>query len=205
MGRDKYEGPNSAYLQTLPFQLGKNEQDHVIWWTERDIEDLLQGSLAYRDTIGLREEVDLAVKVLGPIIGPSVKKSRQGVLPWGGTTEGVDDAIRGAFVTLLTRSFLDTEQVSGNENLVPLLDMLQHTSGTPNVKHERSSDCVEVRARAPIGGGTELLNSYSYALEPWTFFTRYGFVPDKGSPRDLLKAKDIVFFDASKEPKSAEV
>ena len=149
--------------------------------------------------------MDLAVKVLGPIIGPPVKKSRQGILPWGGTTEGVDDAIRGAFVTLLTRSFLDSDEGNGKENLVPLLDMLQHTSGTPNVKHERSTDTVDVRARAAMEGGTELLNSYSYSLEPWTFFTRYGFVPGKGAPRDLLKAKDIVFFDPSKEPKSAEV
>lgn len=57
LGRDKYQGSNSPYLQTLPFQLGKNEQDHVIWWSERDIEELLKGSLAYKDTVGLRAEV----------------------------------------------------------------------------------------------------------------------------------------------------
>jgi len=147
----------------------------------------------------------LAVRVLSPIIGPPVKKSRQGFLPFGGTTEGVDDAIRGAFVTLLTRSFLSDSEDVGQENLVPLLDMLQHTSGTPNVQHERTSESIEVRARTDLDSGVELLNSYSYSLEPWTFFTRYGFVPDKGSPRELLKSKDIVFFDPSKEPKVAEV
>ena len=151
-------------------------------------------------------KVDLAVKVLSGIIGPSVKKIRQGILPFGGNTEGVDDTIRGAFVTILTRSFLNEAQ-SDQERLVPLLDMLQHTSGTPNVMHFTSDGFVDVRTRIKLDKDTELLNSYSYTLEPWNFFTRFGFVPDVDSVsvRDLLKEKDPIFFDDSKLPKTTEV
>ena len=56
-GMDKYDGPYAAYLKSLPFELGKNEQDHVLWWSKQDIETLLKGSLAYKDAIGIREEV----------------------------------------------------------------------------------------------------------------------------------------------------
>ena len=56
-GMDKYDGSYGAYLKSLPFELGKNEQDHVLWWSEMDVENLLRGSLAYEDTIGIREEV----------------------------------------------------------------------------------------------------------------------------------------------------
>ena len=140
------------------------------------------------------------------VIGPSVKKFRQGILPFGGNTEGVTDTIRGAFVTILTRSFLN-EAESDQERLVPLLDMLQHTSSTPNIMHCTSEEFVDVRARQSLEAGTELVNSYSYSLEPWNFFTRFGFVPNfkSGSVRDLLKKKDPLFFDPNMSPKIAEV
>lgn len=130
------------------------------------------------------------------VIGPSIKRTRQGFLPFGGNTEGVDEAIRGAFVSILSRAFdglLDEEEL----RLVPLLDMLQH-SDEPNIRHATNNGQVDIRARSAINAGTELLNTYNEQLVPWKYFTRFGFVPGKNavSARALLQAKDPVFFEA---------
>jgi len=196
---NQYEGRFGPYLQVLPFELGKNDQDHVLWWSQDEIDTLLKGSMAYKDAIGIREEVDFAVKVLGGIIRQPVKRMRRGFfgLPFGGNDEGVDDAIRGAFVTILTRSF-HAEGDERETRLVPLLDMLQHTSETPNIRHTTEDGFVQMYSRKALDQNTELLNSYN-TLEPWKFFTRFGFVPGKSSDeiRDLFKAKDQLFFDDS--------
>ena len=45
------------YLQSLPWKVGVNSQDHVLFWEEGDVETLLKGSLAYEDAIELRNSV----------------------------------------------------------------------------------------------------------------------------------------------------
>lgn len=109
-------------------------------------------------------------------------------------------------MTILTRSFLN-EAESDQERLVPLLDMLQHSSSTPNIMHCTSEEFVDVRARLNLEKDTELVNSYSYTLDPWNFFTRFGFVPNQNSRsiRDLLQEKNPLFFDKNLITKIAEV
>ena len=213
-------GKWSAYFQTLPWQRGINNQEHVLFWSNEMVESLLKGSLCYGEATALREEVDLAIRVMGAITGKSIRVARgeeteKGFSwPWEtknnnnnnaqGIPEGLPEAIKGAFVCLLTRAFQDGD--GDEEKLVPLLDMLQH-SETPNVRHAMRKDdgTVEVRAREKIEAGTELLNQYRSEEEenmPYSrFFTRFGFVPGILEPMEnLLLDKSSIFY-----PQKAEV
>jgi hypothetical protein len=186
------------YFQTLPWKRGVNNQEHVLFWDDERVEMLLDGSLCYREATALREEVSLAIRVLGPMVSKPIRvaKGQETTnlgfrFPWqvqeqsgvgvvgsdnrgGPIPDQLAEAIRGAFVCLLTRSFQDD---GDEEKLVPLLDMLQH-SETPNVRHamRRVDGAVEVRARCSIGAGSELWNQYRSEEEetmPYSrFFTR---------------------------------
>jgi hypothetical protein len=136
-GSETFEwGP---YFDTLPWERGINSQEHMLFWSDTDMETLLKGTMAYSEASSLREEVDLAINVLNKIIGKSVLVARGELsdtksgfsLPWEPKPEplkdlvdGLPEAIRGAFVCLLTRSFQDGED-GDEEKLVPWLDMLQ--------------------------------------------------------------------------------
>lgn len=230
------------YMELLPWKRGINNQEHVLFWSEAKIEDLLKGSMCYSEARSLREEVALSVTVLGPLLKRSVRMARgdlstdplqrlTSLLPWqqyqkndspDDLTEILDDkligdAIKGAFVTLLTRSFADDvdqeeetdeEDEDANdgysEKLVPLLDLLQH-SDEPNVRHKVVGDSVEVRARVDIEAGSEIWNQYRSEEEesmPYSrFFTRFGFVPGIDEPiENLLIDKSPIFY-----PKKVEV
>jgi len=211
------------YMELLPWRRGINNQEHVLFWNEAKIEELLRGSLCYPEARSLRQEVALSIQVLGPLLKRSVQMARgelstdplerlNNLLPWNqfnkqesDLTDILDDkligdAIKGAFVTLLTRSFADDKeeekQVEGtgeedndgnnedddtySEKLVPLLDLLQH-SDAPNVRHRvvgfGMDATVEVRARRDIDSGSELWNQYrseeDEAMPYSRFFTRY--------------------------------
>lgn len=212
------------YFETLPWERGVNNQEHCLFWEDERVETLLDGSLCYREATALREEVDLAIRVLDGIVSKPIRLARNEMTtsgfqwPWEaaskgsnidvkGPPEGLADAIKGAFVCLLTRSFQDSSDGEGDEEkLVPLLDMLQH-SETPNVRHAmRTSDgTVEVRARCDIEAGSELWNQYRSEEEesmPYArFFTRFGFVPNVNEPiENLLRDKSSIFY-----PQTAEV
>jgi hypothetical protein len=229
------------YFKTLPWKRGINNQEHILFWTNEKIETLLKGSLCYEEARSLRKEVSFSIKVLGPLLKKSINASREqkttknvfeqitSILPWQKDQQDNDennivddktisDAIKGAFVNLLTRSFLDDDE---NEKLVPLLDLMQH-SNTPNVslkviktKSSSTSDptnedtgvdtVVEVRANCDIDAGSEMFNQYRSEEEenmPYArFFTRFGFVPGIMEPMEnLLLDKSPIFW-----PKKVEV
>lgn len=205
--QSSYFGP---YLATLPWERGDNNQEHTLYWPKEDIETYLKGSMCYDEALVLRDEVDLAITVMNGIIGNIVKeyrgdKDENGFRwPWekkpapDGPVEGLAPAVKGAFVSLLTRSFQDGDD--DEEKMVPLLDMLQH-SDEPNISHvmRQSDGAVEVRARQALPAGDELLNQYISELEsamPYhRFFTRFGFVPGIVEPiLNLLKDKSSIFF-----------
>lgn len=208
------DGDFGPYLETLPWVRGINAQEHVLFWESVDVEINLKGSFCYKETMELRSEVDLAISVLNNIIGRSVRVYRGEELesgfrfPWQpaptlGPVEGLDEAVKGAFVSLLTRGFEDGEDA---DKLVPLLDMLQH-SDEPNVSHvmRKSDGTVEVRAKRRMTAGEELLNQYRSEEEetmPYhRFFTRFGFVPGIMEPvENLLKDQSSIFY-----PKVVEV
>ena len=213
----EYNSKWGAYFQTLPWERGVNNQEHILFWKDEKIEELLKGSLCYNEAISLREEVALATKVMNSIVGNSIRKARGEEVgggfswPWEakpdipeGPPEGFREAVKGAFVCLLTRAFQDGD--GDEEKLVPLLDMLQH-SDTPNVRHamRKSDGTVEVRARCDIAPGQELFNQYRSEEEesmPYSrFFTRFGFVPGiQEEMENLLRDKSSIFY-----PQKAEI
>ena len=217
------------YMALLPWERGINNQEHVLFWPQSKVETLLRGSLCYNEAKSLRREVALSISILKPLLIQSIRMVEGdlstnplnrlvSLLPWEqykqnnqqgeSLTDRLDDqvigdAVKGAFVTLLTRSFADDEDEDdntsaadveeekntntyGSEKLVPLLDLLQH-SDTPNVRHkvvvvqddvtDTSSSFVEVRARTNINAGSEIFNQYrseeDEAMPYSRFFTRY--------------------------------
>ena len=211
-GDDGESNPFGPYLQTLPWERGVNNQEHVLFWSDDDIEKHLRGSMCYSEAAALREEVDLAIKVMNAMVSKTVRQYRGEAVqeggfkwPWevqpensNGALEGLPEAMRGAFVSLLTRSFQDGD--GDEEKLVPMLDMLQH-SDDPNIAHvmRESDGTVEVRARTALQAGDELLNQYRPEVEesmPYhRFFSRYGFVPGIQEPiKNLLSDKSSIFF-----------
>ena len=141
----------------------------------------MEGSEAFEDAVGIREEVALACKVHRGLIGKAVRDAykRNGMNLWDiwKADEDIDKAVRGAFVSILSRAFFQEDEES---RLVPLLDMLQH-SPEPNVVHRVEEDADGdwvVRARSPLKAGTELLNCYDGGeLSDAKFLSRFGFVP----------------------------
>jgi SET domain len=218
-----YEKENvkfQPYLETLPWERGVNSQEHILFWAESEVETYLKGSFCCQEATDLRSEVSIAIQIIDKIVGTSIRIARgeetEGGFRWpwqitppaavssGKPVEGLDPAVRGAFVTLLTRAFQDGDE--DEEKLVPLLDMLQH-SEQPNVRHamRKEDGTVEVRARRNILGGEELLNQYRSEEEesmPYhRFFTRFGFVPGISEPiADLLSDQSSIFY-----PKVVEV
>ena len=184
-------GPRGPYLSMLPWDAewppeGEQEQEHILWWSEAQIDDL-DGSEAYSDAVDIRDEVNTAVKVIKSLIGASVRKAykERGEPIWNvlKADEDIDKAVRGAFVSILTRSFSQEQDGDEEKRLVPLLDMLQHAS-EPNIRHVAVLDeatgeqKVVVTARRRIEAGEELLNCYDGGeLPPARFLTRFGFVP----------------------------
>ena len=163
---DGADGPRGPYLAMLPWNAawppeGEQEQEHVLWWSEAQV-DRLDGSAAYEDAVGIRDQVTLATKVLKSLLGAAVRKAykdkNEPVWNVWKADDDIEKAVRGAFVGILTRSFTQegggvavataarvavgskTDQSATRETLpeekrlVPLLDMLQHAS-IPNVKH----------------------------------------------------------------------
>lgn len=205
------------YLQTLPWERGINGQEHIIFWTDDEVDASLIDTFCYKEATDLRSEVSLASTIIEKIVGDSVRIARgemednTGIKwPWQVTpskamdpVEGLDLAVRGAFVSLLTRSFQDSEEA---EKLVPMLDMLQH-SEEANIRHSTNEEdgTVEVRARRKISAGEELLNQYRSEEDenmPYhRFFTRFGFIPGIMEPiENLLTDKSSILF-----PKIVEV
>ena len=204
------------YLATLPWERGVNNQEHMLFWSDADVDRYLAGTMCYSEALSLRDEVALATKVLQGVVGRSIrlyqdKSDGPGGFKWPWQTPTEADtqqqalfakafakAMTGAFVCLLTRAFQDGE--GDDEKLVPLLDLLQH-SDTPNVSHEmmKHDGTVVVTARQTIPANDELLNQYRPELEetmPYhRFFTRFGFVPGIQEPiQNLLDDKSSIFY-----------
>jgi len=217
------------YLTTLPWKRNWNDQEHILFWTEEEVQSLLRESLCWRESEDLRSEVRLAKKVLNSVVGPSIIKARMSeaerereeepLIPFLKWTKpppkpvtspvgGLGKAITGAFVILLTRAFDESndDNVEGTDRLIPVLDMLNH-SNEPTITHKIDpiDGSVEVRARGDIEAGEELFNRYREEEEmnmPYhRFFSRFGFVPGvEEDIRSLLEDQSSIFF-----PKRSEV
>ena len=54
---------------------GEQEQEHILWWSEAQLDSLDGSGEAYSDAVAVREEVALATRVLKSLIGASVRKA----------------------------------------------------------------------------------------------------------------------------------
>lgn len=202
------------YLDTLPWERGINNQEHILFWDKDDVDNLLSGTMGYAEATALRDEVQLASTILDGVVGKTIRTFRGETTgesgfkwPWEVTVEsttlpgpvkGLEDAVTAAFVSILTRAFEDGED--NEEKLVPILDLLQH-SDEPNISHvmRKQDGTVQVRARRDLQPDEELLNQYRSELEetmPYhRFFTRFGFVPGIQEPiQNLLRDKSSIFY-----------
>lgn len=221
-GRNSNRIKHLPYLQSIPWERGSFGQDHILFWSDEEVETLLKESLAYDDATLIRKTVESTIQLLGDFVIPIVRNIRLQSQNHDHTTinsdgdESCDDssradimntferAIKGAFVIALSRSF--AEEVEDDEGtvevenvLLPLIDMLQHNNA-PNTELEPYDDFVIVRARRDVDAGEELFHQYQEendnVIPPHKFFTRYGFIPGVREPTiDLLKRRDSIFFD----------
>jgi len=203
---------HTPYLQSLPwYQGGKLQQEHILFWTDDEIETLLKGSKAYNDAMLIRKTVDNAIELLRDVILPIEHDARVDIHD-GNTLDDTtvdnkvdyEEAMKGAFVVALSRSFaeeveLDDGTIEIENVLLPLIDILQH-SNTPNTYLEPYDDYIQVHAAREIDVSEELFHQYQAeddnVIPPYKFFTRYGFIPGIREPiRDLLKRRSSLFFD----------
>ena len=221
-GKETLFGP---YFATLPWKRGINGQEHVLFWKEEDVQELLSDSLCYSESSDLRSEVRVARRIMNAIVGPSILKARgeieeeKPLIPFLEFTKppaptvkepvsGLGRAINGAFVILLTRAFdddYDTEiDFEDAERLIPILDMLNHNA-EPSIRYSTNNEgAVEVIARRDVAKGEEIYNRYREEEElnmPYhRFFSRFGFVPGISEDiKNLLEDKSSIFFAKRKE------
>lgn len=175
------------YLSMLPKQ--SSDLDHVLWWSDDDIDTLLVESNIRSEVSTLREDTHSAMDILWQVL----QSEDSWDLP--PSKDAWDEAVRAAYVAILSRSFEDDS--TDSSKLVPVLDMTQH-SDDANLEHSTNGQTGEivVKARRDLVAGEELTINYAPDMEPFQFFPIYGFVPsgEGTSCRELLKRKSPLFF-----------
>lgn len=199
---DKDQGPRGPFLEMLPWERGGDqEQEHVVWWNWEQMKDLEGNEEALRDAWFVREEVQQAVMLgralLKEVVREKYKERGENMLKMIAAENDIANAMRGAFVSILTRAFADTMTWDELETrLVPMLDMLQHTNETTEnvyyqsvIDDETGEKYVEVVARKDIVEGEELTHCYNFNITESQFLSRHGFVPDSTIPEYVEKLK----------------
>lgn len=192
------------YFKSIPWtQEPGLGQDHVLFWSDKEVETLLGGSLAYEDALLIRKTVDSTVKLLTDFVVPIIHEATKNESNEADVLEKLEQTVKGAFVIALSRSF--AEEVESDDGaieienlLLPVIDILQH-SNTPNTILEPYEDYILLRARCAVKKGEEFFHQYQEenddVIPPHKFFTRYGFVPGLQEPIiEVLKAKSNIFF-----------
>ena len=119
---------------------------------EKQVDDL-DGSPG-ADACDIRDEVNVAAKVIKSLIGASVRKAYResedkAIWDQFKADDDIDRAVRGV-VSILTRAFAQEEQGDEEVRLVPLLDMLQHAD-EPNIHVAEVDQGDAQRASSPRG------------------------------------------------------
>ena len=193
--KDKTTIKHWPYLQSIPWIQNQLGQDHVIFWSQEEVDSLLGESLAYNDALMIRTTVDSAIRLMKDVIHPIVQDADD---------DEIEEAVKGAYVICLSRSFAeevesdDGTRVEMENALLPLVDVLQH-SNIPNTSLESYDDYILLRARGDISADEELFHCYQEerddVIPKHKFFTRYGFIPGVRTPVvELLENKSSVFF-----------
>lgn len=197
------------YMKSLPWTREPGLQDHILFWSDEEVETLLGGSLAHEDALLIRKTVDSTTKILRDFVVPVIQEARgnphdryvhstNDENDAAGLSEILEQAVKGAFVIALSRSFAeevesDNGAIEVENLLLPLIDILQH-SNTPNTVLEPYEDYILLRARCTVKTGEELFHQYQEenddVIPPHKFFTRYGFIPGRTTDEWLSSLND---------------
>jgi hypothetical protein len=158
---------------------------HFLYWTDDEVEILLQGTMAQTKAREVRAGIGLVVRKWSSAF---LKEHHRNVV----TQTQILYAILSAFTAVLSRSFGDSagRDLGGKGRmLVPLVDMLNHDGEDPNVRWtwyvgEEDDDKVRdghgnivVTTLRSVKRGEELVKCYGWR-PAWDIASSYGFVPE---------------------------
>lgn len=167
---ESLKGNYSPYMAILPSGRGVSEQDHVLWWSDAEVERIFKKGAVLEKAEALRDWVhDEGGIIMGMLVTDLAEQNM------GLSMNQVRGAVTNAFVNVLTRSFFVGE--GGKQRLVPIADMTQH-SQDPNLEIVlESGGQVVVFAKEDISAGEEMTaDYYSSEFEGHEFYVMYGFV-----------------------------
>ena len=155
---------------------------HFLFWTEEEVSNLLQGTMAQTKAREIRAGVGLILNEWSP----SFLLEHSSLSP-----QLILNAIFSGFAAVTSRSFGDDmgRDVEGRGRmLVPIVDMLNHESENPNVLWRWYVDTTDdkqirggkgdivVTSLRDIQEGEELCKEYGWRAG-WDIASSYGFVP----------------------------
>ena len=164
-------GPYADYIKVLPTGRAVSEQDHVLWWSDEDVERMFEGGGAvYDKSIALRDWVQTEGGIIEGMLVSDLAQKMMGL-----SISQVRGAVTNAFVNVLNRSLFNEGE--DQQRLVPVLDMCAHSS-EPNLFCEiDASGNVVVTTKTDIQAGEELsIKFYSTDFEGHEWYVMYGFI-----------------------------
>ena len=182
---------HKAYTDSVPWGRDEFGQDHVLYWTDDEVDTRLRpGSHAHDDAVLIRRTAEGAARMLGEFTLPVLMGNREDLELDDTSLETLRsdyaEAVRAAMAICLSRSFEEEVEdgasggVGSEMCLLPLIDALQH-SNDPNTRLESYDDCVLVLAARDVDRNEELFHRYQEedegVIPKHRWFTRYGFVP----------------------------
>jgi len=158
---------------------------HFLYWTDDEVEILLQGTMGQTKAREVRAGIGLVVRKWSSAF---LKEHYSNAV----TQAQMLNAILSAFTAVLSRSFGDSagRDLGGKGRmLVPLVDMLNHDGEDPNVRwtwhvgagdDDKVSDGkgnIVVTTLRKVTKGEELMKCYGWR-PAWDIASSYGFVPE---------------------------
>ena len=162
-------GHYADYIKILPTGRAVSQQDHVLWWSDEEVERLFQGGAAYDKALALRDWVETEGQIIEGMLVSDLARKMMGL-----SISQVRGAVTNAFVNVLNRCLFNENE---HQRLVPVLDMCAH-SNVPNLECEIAANGdVVVKTTAEIEAGEELsLKYYSTEFEGHEWYVMYGFI-----------------------------
>jgi len=162
-------GPYADYIKVLPTGRAVSEQDHVLWWSDEEVERLFGDGAVYDKSMALRDWVQTEGGIIEGMLVSDLAQKMMGL-----SISQVRGAVTNAFVNVLNRSLFNEED---QQRLVPVLDMCAH-SNEPNLHCEIDGrGNVVVTTKSDIQAGEELsIKFYSTDFEGHEWYVMYGFI-----------------------------
>lgn len=94
---DKSNIKHWPYLNSIPWKRGELDQEHVLFWSDEEVETLLEGSFAYEDAQLIRSRVQNATKLLDDRVFGSLLRQEMG-LEASEPIPGLKEAVTATFI-----------------------------------------------------------------------------------------------------------